>query len=285
MNEETTGTTTTPPEQAPMTTGTEFMYGFIVMLWVVAGAAVYVTFFSADARQQLANSQGASSEEPEGEQAEVYEEHKTIVFNSQGEVVDPEESKDLPRTLEPFSLVNQSNEKIGLEELKGKPWVGTFVFSSCPGPCSMITGRMKQLQSEMKGVDFNLVSITVDPKNDTPEKLTKYADAFTADLKNWHFLTGDMNVIYELIRSGFKMPVGEIKPGDILHTNRFVVVDSEGNYVDSFIALQDEQFHALKKRLRDLAEEPSKDANQSPAEEASPVNKSDQSSPTTEKES
>jgi len=266
-----------------MTTGMKFMYGFIALLWVAAGAAVYVTFFSDDAQQQLANSENASSETPEGEQAEVNEEHKTIVFNSQGEVVDPEESNDLPRALEPFSLVNQSNEEIGLEELKGKPWVGTFVFSSCPGPCSMITGRMKQLQSEMKGVDFNLVSITVDPKNDTPEKLTKYADAFTADLKNWHFLTGDMNVIYELIRSGFKMPVGEIKPGDILHTNRFVVVDPEGNYVDSFIALQDEQFHALKKRLRDLSEGSSEIAN--PSEEASPAIESDQSSPTPEKES
>jgi len=256
MNQEPNGTAL---ESTQMTTGMKFIYGFIVMLWVAAGAAVYVTFFSDDAQQQLANAEQTETpgEKPGTLSAEVDDENKTIVFNSQGEVVDPEEANELPRQLEPFSLVNQSNEEIGLEELKGKPWVGTFVFSTCPGPCSMITGRMKQLQSEMKDVDFNLVSVTVDPKNDTPEKLTKYADAFTADLENWHFLTGDVNVIYELIRSGFKMPVAEMKPGDILHTNRFVVVDAEGNYVDSFTALQDEQFHALKKRIRGLTPEAS----------------------------
>ena len=160
----------------------------------------------------------------------------------------------LPLELPEFSLTNQSNETIGLKELKGKPWVGTFVFSSCPGPCSMITGKMKQLQQDLDDVDFNLVSITVDPENDDPEKLTKYADAFTADLNNWHFLTGDRKVIFSLIRSGFKMPVGEIKPGDILHTNKFVVVDKDGNYVDDFLGLTDEEFHNLKKRVRELVE-------------------------------
>jgi len=239
-----------------LTTGMKFMYGFIVLLWVVAGAAVYVTFFSDDAQQQIEDlTPVAETPSDDTHEAEVDEEQKTIVFNSRGEVVDPEESLELPRPLEPFTLTNQSNEQVGLEDLKGKPWVGTFVFSTCPGPCSMITGRMKQLQSDLKDVDFRLVSVTVDPKNDTPEKLTKYADAFTADLDNWHFLTGDANVIYDLIRNGFKMPVAEMKPGDIMHTNRFVVVDREGNYVDSFTALQDDQFFALKKRLRTLAKE------------------------------
>lgn len=263
MSEDNSATSTSPPDAPPMTVGMKLMYGFIVLLWISAGAAVYVTFFSDEAQQQVAESEAAanSSEDSDPQIAEVDETQKKIVFNSQGEVVDPEEANELPRELEPFTLTNQSEETIGLEELKGKPWVGTFVFSSCPGPCSMITGRMKQLQSDMDDVDFNLVSVTVDPKNDTPEKLTKYANAFTADLENWHFLTGDAEVIYELIRGGFKMPVAEMKPGDIMHTNRFVVVDAEGNYVDSFTALKDEEYFALKKRIRELAESKSDQSN------------------------
>ena len=112
---------------------------------------------------------------------------------------------------------------------------------------------MKQLQEDLDDVDFNLVSITVDPERDDPEKLTKYADAYTADLKNWHFLTGDRQVIYSLIRGGFKMPVGETKPGDVLHSERFVVVDKDGNYVASYNGLNDEEFHELKQRVRELA--------------------------------
>lgn len=264
MSDDNSATSTSPPDAPPMTVGMKLMYGFIVLLWISAGAAVYVTFFSDEAQQQVAESEAAanSSENSDPQIAEVDETQKKIVFNSQGEVVDPEEANELPRELDPFTLTNQSEETIGLEELKGKPWVGTFVFSSCPGPCSMITGRMKQLQSDMDDVDFNLVSVTVDPKNDTPEKLTKYANAFTADLENWHFLTGDAEVIYELIRGGFKMPVAEMKPGDIMHTNRFVVVDAEGNYVDSFTALKDEEYFALKKRIRELAESKSDQSNE-----------------------
>src|SRR6056297_1883010 len=200
MSDDNSATSTSPPDAPPMTVGMKLIYGFIVLLWISAGAAVYVTFFSDEAQQQVAESEAAanSSEDSDPQIADVDEAQKKIVFNSQGEVVDPEEANKLPRELEPFTLTNQSEETIGLEELKGKPWVGTFVFSSCPGPCSMITGRMKQLQSDMDDVDFNLVSVTVDPKNDTPEKLTKYANAFTADLENWHFLTGDAEVIYEL---------------------------------------------------------------------------------------
>ncbi|MBD3674777.1 MAG: SCO family protein [Planctomycetaceae bacterium] len=273
MSENTTTTKKSESESPPKSLEMKFMYSFIVLLWIAAGAAVYVTFFSEEARQQITNADSNLNKyaDVEGlEPAEVDEAQKKIVFNSQGEVVDPEAANELPRALEPFTLTNQSGETIGLEELKGKPWVGTFVFTSCPGPCSMITGRMKQLQSDLEGVDFNLVSVTVDPKNDTPEKLTKYADAFTADLNNWQFLTGDAEVIYELIRGGFKMPVAEMKPGDIMHTNRFVVVDADGNYVDSFIALKDDEYFALKKRIRELAEASQED---SPVSEPESVGK------------
>jgi len=57
--------------------------------------------------------------------------------------------------------------------------------------------------------------------------------------------------------------VAEMKPGDIMHTNRFVVVDAEGNYVDSFTALKDAEYFALKKRIRELAEPKSDKSDQS----------------------
>jgi len=247
MTEETKTTTAAPPATSPWQ---KLIYSFIASLWIVAALVVYFTFVADHAP-------GKPADEPvvldPANKAEVDEEQKAIVINDNGELVNPEAAELLPLKLPEFSLTNQSGETIGLKELKGKPWVGTFVFSSCSGPCSSITGRMKQLQQDLDDVDFNLVSITVDPENDDPEKLTKYADAFTADLKNWHFLTGDRKVIYSLIRGGFKMPVGEVQPGNVIHSNKFVVVDKDGNYVAEYAGLNDKEFHELKQRVRELA--------------------------------
>lgn len=250
--------------------GTKLTYLVIVLLWLSAAGAVYVVFFAPGASRER---EAVSGEEktPGSAVQKVALEHEELAANAQATFADSEEFK-LPRELPEFEFVNQSNEKVSRESLKGKPWVATFVFSRCPGPCPMITGRMRVLQQDMKRYDVNLISITVDPERDTPEMLTKYAAAFSADLSNWHFLTGDRSEIYSLIQEGFKLPVGEIKPGDILHTNRFVLVDAEGNYVESFLAMEDAEFAKLKKRLRELAARKtgsdSSDSEDKPAEKS-----------------
>ena len=235
-------------QSSPVSLGTKLVYLLIVLLWIASALAIYVVFFSGES-SAVVNEKPTPAEPA----AKVDPPQKKIVLNAKGKVVDPEEFT-LPVALPEFEFVNQAKETVGKKELLGKPWVGTFVFSTCPGPCSMITGRMRMLQQDMKRHDVNLVSITVNPETDTPERLTKYADAFSADTKNWHFLTGDRKEIYSLIQQGFKMPVGEIKPGDILHSNRFVVVDAEGNYVESFTGLNDDEFTKLKKKLRELSD-------------------------------
>jgi cytochrome oxidase Cu insertion factor (SCO1/SenC/PrrC family) len=248
--------------------GTKLTYLVIVLLWLSAAGVVYIVFFAPGASRER---EAASGEETTTGQ--VVKPGEVILSPDfpKGQIAKPEEAI-LPRELPEFEFVNQSNEKVSRESLKGKPWVATFVFSRCPGPCPMITGRMRVLQQDMKRYDVNLISITVDPERDTPEMLTKYSAAFSADLSNWHFLTGDRSEIYSLIQEGFKMPVGEIKPGDILHTNRFVLVDAKGFYVESFLAMEDAEFAKLKKRLRELAprksedEAESSDATDEPAE-------------------
>ena len=70
----------------------------------------------------------------------------------------------------------------------------TFIYTSCPDVCPLLTDKMAQVQDEL-GPDFGaevaFVSITVDPEHDTPEVLKEYAETFDADLGGWGFLTGD----------------------------------------------------------------------------------------------
>ncbi|HSH37572.1 MAG TPA: SCO family protein [Chthoniobacterales bacterium] len=133
-------------------------------------------------------------------------------------------------TVPAFQLTNQDGQPFGTEQLNGKIWIVDFIFSTCPGPCPMISSRMAELQKPLEKTDVRLVSITVDPEKDTPEVLRGYADKLEAQ-PGWDFLTGPKAAIYDLSRSGFKLPVSESgdQPGVPVHTTRAVLVDGRGS--------------------------------------------------------
>ena len=133
-------------------------------------------------------------------------------------------------TVPPFQLTNQDNQPFGTEQLNGKIWIVDFIFSTCPGPCPMISSRMAEMQKPLEDTDVRLVSITVDPEKDTPEVLRGYADKLEAQPGRWEFLTGPKAAIYDLSRAGFKLPVSESgdQPGVPVHTTRAVLVDRRG---------------------------------------------------------
>src|SRR5262249_44286494 len=57
-----------------------------------------------------------------------------------------------------FQLVNQDNQSFGMEQLRGTVWIADFVYTSCPGPCPMISSRMSEVQKPLKGTDVKLVT-------------------------------------------------------------------------------------------------------------------------------
>src|SRR5438105_6860992 len=133
-------------------------------------------------------------------------------------------------TLPSFELTNQDGREFGSTELAGKIWIADFVFTSCPGPCPLISNRMSELQKPLEKTDIHLVSFTVDPEKDTPEVLRSYAQTLHADLKRWDFLTGSRPAIYALARDGFKLAVsdGSDETGLPVHSTRIVLVDRGG---------------------------------------------------------
>jgi protein SCO1/2 len=126
-----------------------------------------------------------------------------------------------------FTLINQDGKNFGSADLRGKIWIADFVYSTCPGPCPMISSRMSELQKPLEKTDVRLVSFTVDPAKDTPEVLRGYADKLQAEPGRWDFLTGPQSTIYNLSRNGFKLAVGEEK-GVPIHSTRMILVDRHG---------------------------------------------------------
>jgi len=126
-----------------------------------------------------------------------------------------------------FTLINQDSKNFGSTDLRGKIWIADFVYSTCPGPCPMISSRMSELQKPLEKTDVHLVSFTVDPVKDTPQVLRGYADKLQAEPGRWDFLTGPQSTIYNLSRDGFKLAVGEEK-GVPVHSTRMILVDRHG---------------------------------------------------------
>ena len=137
-----------------------------------------------------------------------------------------------------FELTERSGRVVHKSDLEGHPWVVSFIFTNCAGPCAKVSSAMQRLQKEFfEETDLRLVTITVDPERDQPEQLSKYAAGYEADSERWLFLTdptGKQDKIYPLINGSFLMPVqeaeGELRaPGfEFIHTNNVLLVDEHG---------------------------------------------------------
>ncbi len=129
-----------------------------------------------------------------------------------------------------FTLTDHTGKAVTLNDLKGKIWVADFVYTTCPGPCPMLSSRMAEIQKEVAfAPDVRLVSISTDPESDTPAVMDDYAKRFHAT-DRWLFLTGDKTQIYTLANQGFKLSVTEDRNSKepITHSTKLALVDRQG---------------------------------------------------------
>lgn len=98
-----------------------------------------------------------------------------------------------PRDCSPaLTFTDQNRREVSLASLKGKPLLFEFIYTTCPGPCLMLTARMKSIAERlgsMLGPQVTFVSVTVDPEHDSPAALKAYAKEQGVDRTGWYFLT------------------------------------------------------------------------------------------------
>ncbi len=131
-----------------------------------------------------------------------------------------------------FTLTDQLGGKYGYKDLKNRIWVANFIYTSCPTICQELTMQMVDIQKKVRhtGDSVMLVSVSVDPENDTPEKLKAYGAKAGANPAKWRFVTGELDVIKKAVVEGFRQPMGsmdtmEDKFAHITHGGRFILVD------------------------------------------------------------
>jgi protein SCO1/2 len=150
-------------------------------------------------------------------------------------------------TVPAFQLTNQNGQPFGSVQLAGKIWIADFVYTTCPGPCPMISGRMSELQKPLEKSDVHLVSFSVDPKKDTAAVLSDYARKLQAEPGRWDFLTGPTPAIYKLSHDGFKLAVsdGRDAQGLPVHSTRMILVDRHGQIRGYYDATEPESMTKL----------------------------------------
>ena len=159
-----------------------------------------------------------------------------------------------------WRLVDQSGEAFGSGDLAGDVYVASFLFTRCPDVCPRMTASLRQLELRYReeGVrGVRLVSFSVDPAHDTPERLRAYAlDRGLAE-ERWSLVTGNEQEVRSLVEDGFEQPMGErltLWGGavDVAHTTRLVLVDQGGRirgvYGSDRVGL-DEVFHRARQVL------------------------------------
>ena len=124
-----------------------------------------------------------------------------------------------------YTLTNHKGELFKMSSMSGKVWAVDFFFTSCPGQCSTMTTNMAYLADRFKDDPrFETMSISVDPANDTAEKLAAYANRFKVSTERWHFLRTDEDNLKEIATKGLRIGTSD-DPN--LHKSHFVLVDKD----------------------------------------------------------
>jgi protein SCO1 len=103
----------------------------------------------------------------------------------QGQVLEP------PRDALDFTLTDQSGHPLRLSALRGKVVVLTFLYTTCPDVCPLVTGKLHEVTDLLaaRRAQVAVVAVTVDPERDTTAAVAEYSRRW-AMLDRWQFLTG-----------------------------------------------------------------------------------------------
>ncbi len=131
-------------------------------------------------------------------------------------------------------LTNQDGKKVYFSNFKGKAVALTFIYTRCPLPdfCIRMSNHFAKIQkmlSKDRSLDgtWHLISVSFDPKFDTPKVLKEYGRSYGADFATWDFVTADQPTIIKLA-DGLGLSLSDDEGGLIAHNLRTILLDKDG---------------------------------------------------------
>ena len=133
-------------------------------------------------------------------------------------------------TVASFFFINQYNQKLTENEVKGKVYVTDFFFTTCQSICPIMSTELERVYKKFKNRnDFMIISHTVDPEIDSVAQLLEYSKLHGVDDEKWLFVTGEKKHLYEIARKSYLLNAEEGNGGeeDFIHTQNFALIDKE----------------------------------------------------------
>lgn len=160
-----------------------------------------------------------------------------------------------------FTLTDQNGQTRTESILDGQVTILDFVFTHCPFACPMMNASMIELTHTLEGTGVRFVSISVDPEHDTPARLKEHAERLAADESRWTFLTGDLDVVRNIIWNALQF---ELQPDEtrtielpdgstmtnISHPTRFLLIGPDRKVLGIYNHDFQEEVNKLVRRAR-----------------------------------
>jgi len=134
-----------------------------------------------------------------------------------------------------YAFTNTAGRVARISDFQGRALGFTFIFTRCPFPtfCPRLSGNFEAAQERLKAMsggptNWHLLSITIDPDYDTPERLKEYSAKYKADPRHWDYVTAPL-IDITAIGEQFGLQFWRANPSEpINHNVRTVVIDANG---------------------------------------------------------
>jgi protein SCO1/2 len=107
-------------------------------------------------------------------------------------------------TMPDVTLINQNGARVKFKQLieSNKPVVVDFIYGTCTTICPVLSAGYSSLQSKLgpNSTNVQLISISIDPENDTPKVMKEYLKRYRAK-PGWDFFTGTRSDIDKVMRA------------------------------------------------------------------------------------
>ncbi|RZJ86371.1 MAG: SCO family protein [Chryseobacterium sp.] len=174
-------------------------------------------------------------------------------------IVDGKEVPDtIYRTIPEFTFLNQDSVATTNKDFDGKIYVADFFFTSCPTICPVMhRNLMKVFEKYKDNPNVMFISHTIDVKHDIPSKLNAYKIKLGAQGRQWQFLWGTQEAIYDLAKKNYLVSVNEDKEaaGGFVHQGYLILVDKHRRIRDAYDGTVDGQVEKLMKDMDILLKE------------------------------
>jgi protein SCO1/2 len=145
-------------------------------------------------------------------------------------ITSKEEFNDLSIYNIPSVWTTQHNEQIEFKDLQGSVLAVVMVYTSCQTACPRLAADMRNIEEQVaeKGKEnVKYVLVSIDPENDTPERLTQFGEDYQLEGDQWLFLRGTEETVREFANI-VAVKYKQISPIDFSHSNIISVFDAEG---------------------------------------------------------